>query len=217
MSFRVSTDTETWDPMRRHTRVLAWVLTALITTVTLTACLNNEPAYELKGGEITPPTPAPELPLVDQYGQPFDVAAHQGKVMLLFFGYTHCPDVCPVTLSDFLTVESELGEKAENVEFVFVTVDPERDTPEVMAQYLSFYFDESFIGLTGTVDQIEKVKMDYGVFSAKVDSGSAAGYLVDHTSRTYVIDTNGDYRLSYAYGTDPEDIVSDIEFLLKED
>lgn len=201
--------------MRRSTRGLAWVLTALIATVSLTACLTNEPAYQLKGGEISPPNPAPALPLVDQYGQPFDVTAHQGKVLLIFFGYTHCPDICPTTLSDFLAVKSELGERAENVEFVFVTVDPERDTPDVIREYLAF-FDEDFIGLTGTVEQIERVKFDYGVFSAKADSGSAAGYLVDHTSATYVIDTNGDYRLSYAYGTAPEDIASDVEYLLDE-
>lgn len=135
--------------------------------------------------------------------------------MLLFFGYTNCPDVCPTTLSDFLAVWDRLGDRANEVAFVFVTVDPVRDTPARLAEYLDF-FDPAFIGLTGTDSQIETVKQGYGVHSRIQDLPSSLGYLVDHTLGMFVIDPDGNDRLTYPYGTDPTLAAADVAHLLGE-
>jgi protein SCO1/2 len=136
-----------------------------------------------------------------------------GKVVLLFFGYTRCPDVCPLTLADFKKVKAQLGDQADQVRFVFITVDPERDTPNILSKHLA-NFDESFIGLTGSREELEPVWKTFGVYQEKQDTGSAAGYLVDHSSRVYAIDRRGDLRLTYTFGTEPEAIAQDVAQLL---
>ncbi len=135
--------------------------------------------------------------------------------MLIFFGYTRCPDVCPVTLADFKKIKQQLNDQAGEARFVFITVDPERDLPETLDQYLA-HFDPDFVGLTGSRDELEPVWNLFGVSQQKEETGSAAGYLVSHSSRTYVIDQNGDLRLTYSFGTRPDAIVQDIRHLLKE-
>lgn len=193
-------------------RVLAIALIASM-SLSLGACGPFGDDYAFQGGEIAPPNPAPALALTDQHGQPFDLAAQEGKVVLLFFGYTSCPDVCPTTLSDLLTVSEQLGERADDVTAVFVTVDPARDTPQRLAQYLDF-FDPAFIGLTGTDEQIARARQGYGVYSRIQESTSSLGYLVDHTSALFLIDPDGNYRLTYPYGTDPAVIAADVTHLL---
>ncbi len=173
----------------------------------------GEDDYAFQGTELEPPNPAPALDLTDQSGQPFSLDQLEGKAVLLFFGFTNCPDVCPLTLSDFGAVRAELGEQAEDVAVVFVTVDPARDTPERMAEYLQF-FDASYIGLTGTDEQIAAAAQGYGVYYQAQESDSTLGYLVDHTAGSFVIDPDGNYRLLYAYGTDPAIIAEDVRHLL---
>lgn len=197
----------------RLPRLLRVLAVALVVAISLGACGPFGDDYAFQGGEIPPPNPAPAIALTDQQGQPFDLAAQRGRAVLLFFGYTHCPDVCPTTLSDFITVKEQLGDRADDVAFVFVTVDPARDTSARLAEYLDF-FDPSFIGLTGTDDQIARAKQGYGVFSQARESGSSLGYLVDHTTTTFLIDPDGNYRLVYDYGTDPAAIAEDISHLV---
>ena len=199
-------------PAPRLFRVLTVALIASM-SLSLAACGPFGDDYAFQGGEIAPPNPAPALALTDQHGQPFDLAAQEGRVVLLFFGYTSCPDVCPTTLSDLLTVREQLGERADDVAVVFVTVDPARDTPERLAQYLDF-FDPTFTGLAGTDEQIARAKQGYGVYSRIQESTSSLGYLVDHTSALFVIDPDGNYRLTYPYGTDPAVIAGDVSHLL---
>lgn len=171
-------------------------------------------AYTFAGGEISPAKAAAPINLTDQDGQPFTLDQLEGNVTLVYFGYTTCPDLCPTTLVDFMTVRDELGDQAENVKFVFVTVDPERDTVGRMKEYLNF-FDPQFIGLRGDDAQTEEVKASYGVVAKRVEyPDSATKYLVDHTSLIYVIDTEGKLRLTYAYGTDPLLIAKDVRHLL---
>ena len=196
----------------RRPGVLAVVLLAFLTVI-LGGCGPFGDDYAFQGGEIPPPNPAPALTLTDQHGQPFDLASQRGRAVLLFFGYTHCPDVCPTTLSDFLTVRDALGDRADDVAFVFVTVDPARDTPDRLAQYLDF-FDPGFIGLTGTDEQIAQAKQGYGVYSRIQESTSSLGYLVDHTSAMFVIDPDGNERLTYPYGTEPAIVAEDVSHLL---
>jgi len=171
--------------------------------------------YTYQGVLIDPPAPAADFELFDQNGVPFRLSEQRGKVTLIFFGYTNCPDVCPVTLSEYKRVKERLGDQADLVNFVFITVDPERDTPERVAAYVA-NFDPSFIGLSGDRQQLEPIWTAYGVYQERQDLGSAAGYLVDHTARTYVIDKQGHWRLNYPFGMENEKIVADVSHLIRE-
>ncbi len=175
----------------------------------------SERNYTYQGSLIDPPAEAADFELVDQDGQPFRLSDQQGKVVMIFFGYTNCPDVCPVTLSDFRRMKQQLGDLAENVRFVYITVDPERDTQERRKAYL-LGFDPDFVGLSGEPEALQQVWTDYGVLVEKQETASAAGYLIDHTARVYAIDKQGNWRLTYPFGMEPEKIVSDVTHLLKE-
>lgn len=161
------------------------------------------------------PLPAPEIILDAQDDSKFDLRDQEGKIVLIFFGYTSCPDVCPSTLSDMKRIVNILGDKAQFVQVLFVTVDPERDTKEKLKSYMSL-FNPSFLGLTGTEDELEKVWKGYGVFR-EVDTSTqtAAGYLVNHSSRIYLVDQEGKLLITYGFGTAPDLIAGDVAFLLK--
>lgn len=171
--------------------------------------------YTLHGSEIDPPVPAPPIQLSRAEGNSFDLAARQGQITLIFFGYTSCPDICPTTLADMKRIKAGLGSQADAADFVFITVDPQRDTPQGIQDYVSG-FDPGFIGLSGAEDALEPVWKAYGVFREVQPGATALGYLVDHSTRSYLIDAGGNLRLTYAYGTPVEDIVKDIRYLLKE-
>ncbi|MFQ5638374.1 MAG: SCO family protein [bacterium] len=178
------------------------------------SCENSEPS--LRGTEMAPDMPTEEIALTDQHGQPFRLSEVRGAVVLTFFGFTYCPDVCPLTLSTWKKVEAELGDDAEQVKFVYITVDPERDTPEKMREHLSI-FSDNFIGLTGSPEELLPVYQGYGVYRKKNQiSESATGYLIDHTARINVIDKNGRWRLSFSHDAPVEDMVHDIRILLEE-
>ncbi len=157
---------------------------------------------------------APQIELIKANGEPFRLSDQKGKIVLLFFGYTSCPDVCPTTLAELNLVMDGLGDKAESVQVVFVSVDPERDTPEKIQKYVE-HFNPAFVGLSGSVEELQSIWTNYGVYREKVESDSALGYIVNHTARTYLIDTDGNLRLSYGFQTPVEDIVSDLNTLLK--
>ena len=171
--------------------------------------------YKLHGSEITTEVQAPAVNLTRADGSPFRMSALKGKIVLLFFGFTSCPDVCPTTLADFKRVKADLGEKADQLAFIFITVDPQRDTPEG-AQAYAAGFDPQFIGLSGSETELEPVWQGYGVYRKITESGSAASYEVDHSSRVYLVDRTNRLRVTYPYGTPVEDLTADIRFLLKE-
>lgn len=171
--------------------------------------------YRYTGSLITPPVPAADFQLTDQTGQPFRLSEQKGKVTLVFFGYTSCPDVCPLTLAEFKEVKEYLGKQSGEVRFVFVTVDPERDSPEKIAALLA-NFDPTFVGLTGSRSELEPVWKSYGVYQAKQETSQAGGYLVDHTSIVYVIDKNGNWRLTYPFGVEVKALAGDIQHLIRE-
>lgn len=175
----------------------------------------NDLNYRYQGVLIDPPAVAPDFTLTDQHGQTFRLSEQRGKAVLIFFGYTNCPDVCPVTLSEYKKIKAGLGNRAQDVVFVFITVDPERDTPERMALYLGS-FDPDFIGLTGELQELETVWKNYGVYRQRQDVGSAAGYLMDHSSRLYTIDSRGQWRINYPFGFEASRIVQDLLHLLRE-
>ena len=187
-------------------------LLALIGVV-MAAVLLLPKTETFRGTLYDPALPAPEIELARDNGGNFQLSEMQGNVVLLFFGYTSCPDVCPTTLSELRKVNEELGKNADRVKVVFVTVDPERDTPEKIQEYVSI-FNPAFIGLSGSTNDLEPVWKEYGVYR-EIDkaTSSASGYLVTHSARVYVIDPDGNLRLSYSYGTPTEDIVHDLKIL----
>lgn len=171
--------------------------------------------YRFKGSKINPPALANDFSLIDQYGNEFHLAENRGKVILIFFGYTNCPDICPTTLADFKQIYEKLGERADDVVFLFVTIDPERDTPDRLAKYLPV-FGEGIIGLSGSEDELTPVWKDFGVYRSKVDSDSAAGYLMDHSTRVYGLDKDGNIRVTYPFGSPLDSYIKDVNYLLNE-
>jgi protein SCO1/2 len=168
-----------------------------------------------RGVLYEPPQAAYDFQLPAASGGTTSLHEMRGKLVLLFFGYTSCPDVCPTTMAVLRQVTSDLGALADGVQVVFISVDPERDTPQRVQGYVSA-FDPRFIGLSGSLDQLEAVWQAYGVYRQVDDaSASLAGYLVAHSTRLYLIDPQGDLLLSYSYGTPPEDILSDLRRLLR--
>lgn len=184
--------------------------------LTLVAWQVRDRFYTYQGSLIDPPIPAADFQLTDQHGQHFRLSEQRGKVVLIFFGYIHCPDVCPVTLSEFKQIKQRLGDQAEKVRFVFITVDPERDSTEKVRAHMA-NFDPSIVGLTGERSELEAVWSSYGVYQEKVDTGSATGYLVDHTARVYAIDRHGNWRLTYPFGMEVEKLEKDVAHLVRED
>ena len=141
----------------------------------------------------------------------------RGKVVLLFFGYTSCPDICPTTLAELRQAMERLDEReAERVQVVFVTVDPARDTPERVQEYVS-HFDPGFIGLSGPEPDLQTVWNKYGIFREVVEGTSALGYIVNHTARVTLIDADGNLRISFSFETPVDDIVHDLKLILKEE
>jgi protein SCO1/2 len=167
-----------------------------------------------RGGVLEPAHPAPDFTLTASDGSPFRLREQRGRVVVLFFGYTFCPDVCPLTLSEMVQVRSQLGARAARVRVAFITVDPERDTVERLRTYVGA-FDRSFLGLTGTSDALARVRQAYGVVAEKrTVAGTKAAYLIDHSAFAYVVDPEGRLRLMFPFGTSIDDMAHDIGLLL---
>jgi protein SCO1/2 len=152
--------------------------------------------------------------LVDHNGQPRALADFRGKAVVVFFGFTHCPDVCPTTLAELARAVKQLGPDGERVQVLMVTVDPERDTPEVLKQYVTA-LDPRFIGLTGDPDAIARTAREFKVFYQKSPGATAGTYSVDHSSGSYVFDPQGRLRLLMTYGQGADVFAHDIAQLLK--
>lgn len=167
----------------------------------------------LKAGTFDPPAPAPELALQASSGGALSLARYRGSVVLLEFGFTNCPKVCPTTLALLAQVRKRLGAEARQVQVVFVTVDPERDTAEQLRAYLRG-FDPTFVGGTGTPAQLAAVRQHYGVVAQRRAVGDS--YTVGHSSSVYLIDRKGLLRAMMPYGSPPQDYVHDIKALLAE-
>lgn len=170
----------------------------------------------LRGGRLDPPTLAADFTLTDHNGKPFTLSSTRGKVTLLYFGYTSCPDVCPLTLADMAGALQDLGADAQAAQIVFITLDPERDSRQTLQKYVTA-FDATNIGLHGTSDEIKQVADAYGVKYKKAPlANSALGYAVDHSAFIYVIDRRGQLRELLPFGTSRQSIASDLKFLINE-
>jgi protein SCO1/2 len=174
----------------------------------------NQP-YTYQGSIIDPAKMAPDFELQTGGAREFQLSDFKGQIVLLYFGYTFCPDVCPTTMYDLVQVKNALGDEGQNLTVAMITVDPKRDTPEVLNTYVKT-FDQAFYGLSGDFASLEDVWAKYGVFRSENAVEGSSGYLVDHTARVFVIDTEGKLRLTFPFGMPSEAISEDLQHLLNE-
>jgi protein SCO1/2 len=185
---------------------------AAIAGINLTACTEAKPTFNAV--DITGADFAKDFSLTDANGRVRAMADFKGKVVVLFFGYAQCPDVCPTTMTEMAQVKQQLGSDGDRLQVLFVTVDPERDTPDVMKAYMGA-FDPSFVALIPTPEQLPPLAKDYKVYYKKVEGKTPTSYSMDHSAASFVYDPQGRLRLYARYGAGVPAMVSDIKALLK--
>ena len=184
---------------------------SLCATGLLGAC--SEKKAEFRGVDVTGAEYARDIPLTDHNGQPRHIKDFAGKVVVVFFGYTQCPDVCPTSMSELAEVKRSLGADGDKLQGIFVTVDPERDTPEILREYMAA-FDPSFVALRGDAQRLKETAAEFKVFYRQVPTGSS--YTMDHTALSYVFDTQGRLRLALKHEQTAEDYAHDIALLARQ-
>ncbi|MCA9999080.1 MAG: SCO family protein [Anaerolineales bacterium] len=201
--------------------VLWWLLGALLVVVVFIAVrlVQGYPLIgprQLHGFVMNEPAPVGDFTLTSHNGDPVSLSDFRGKLVLLYFGYTSCPDVCPMTMVELTKARESLPERfQDDVQVLMVTVDPERDTPALLANYLS-HFDETFLGLTGTPEEIEAAAAPLGIFYEKRVVEDSETYFMDHTATVAVVDRQGRLRLVWPFGMPVEDVASDLGYLVRE-
>ncbi len=202
-----TTHRPTLAPNRRHVLGLALA-------VGLFAGCTEQAAPSFKAVDITGADYARDFALTDHNGQARTLADFRGRVVVMFFGFTQCPDVCPTAMAEMAQVKKALGPDGERLQVLFVSVDPERDTPEILKAYMS-NFDPSFLALTTTPDRLSALAKDFKVYYKKVDGKTPGSYTMDHSAGSFVYDPQGRIRLYTRYGSGAEALLSDIRVLLK--
>ena len=191
----------------------AGLLAAVLAAALLAGCGPGKPSF--KSVDVTGADFGRELKLTDHTGKPRTLADFQGKVVVVFFGFTQCPDVCPTTLVEMKAVKEKLGKDGDRVQVLFVTVDPERDTPELLAKYVPA-FDPTFIGLYGDAEATARTAKEFKVFYKKVPGSSPTNYSVDHTAALYIYDSAGRLRLFAKHAQGADALAQDIRLLLEQ-
>ena len=189
---------------------LSALMAALVTS--LVACNPDKPSF--KAIDITGADYARGFTLTDHNGQTRSLSDFKGHVVVVFFGYTQCPDVCPTSMTELAEVKRLLGDQGDKLQGVFVTVDPVRDTPEMLKAYMA-NFDPSFLAFIPTPEQLAVVAKDFKVYYKKVDGKTPTSYTMDHSAGSYVFDAQGHLRLFSRYGSGPQALAEDIRTLLK--
>jgi protein SCO1/2 len=179
----------------------------------LTACQQGQPVFQ--STDITGAEFGKAFLLTDHNGKVRSLEDFRGKIVVVFFGFTHCPDVCPTTLAELAGAVKKLGPKGKKVQVLLVTVDPERDTPEVLAKYVTAFGPE-FLGLRGSAEETARVAKEFKVIYQKVAGPRPENYTMDHSAGSYVFDTRGRLRLYVGYGKGADVFAHDIELLLKQ-
>ena len=174
----------------------------------------NEPKAAFKGVDITGADYAKELNLPDQNGQVRKIKDFSGKLVVVFFGYTQCPDVCPTTMQELAEVKRLLGADGDKLQAVFVTVDPERDTTELLKAYVE-NFDPSFVALRPTPEQLPQITKEFKIYFKRVEGKTPTSYTMDHSAGSYTFDAQGKVRLFNRYGMGAEALAHDFKLLLK--
>ena len=177
------------------------------------ACSPKGPKFQ--GVDLTGAEYGRDLPLTDQFGKERSIKDFAGKVVVVFFGYTQCPDVCPTSMSELAEVKRSLGADGDKLQGIFVTVDPERDTPKMLKAYMAS-FDPSFIALRGTPEQLVAVAKDFKIYFKRVDGQTPTSYTMDHSAGSYVYDTKGRLRVYHRYGAGAQSLAADVRALLDE-
>jgi protein SCO1/2 len=183
-----------------------------VLAIALAACNPDKPSF--KAIDITGADYARGFTLSDHNGQTRSLSDFKGQVVVVFFGYTQCPDVCPTSMTELAEVKRLLGAQGDKLQGVFVTVDPARDTPEMLKSYMA-NFDSSFIAFIPTPEQLAAVAKDFKVYYKKVDGKTPTSYTMDHSAGSYVFDAQGNLRLFSRYGSGPQALADDINTLLK--
>jgi len=193
---------------RRHA-----LLTLAASTALLAGCA-QESKPQFKAVDITGADYAKDFPLPDVDGRMRSVKEFAGKAVVVFFGYTQCPDVCPTTLAEIAQAKKLLGPDGDKVVGVLVTVDPERDKPEMLKAYVA-NFGNDFVALRGTAEQTAAVAKDFKVFYKRVEGKQPGSYFMEHGAASYVYDPQGRLRLYVRYGAGPQALADDLKLLLK--
>jgi len=193
---------------------LSWfgALALLAFLAGLSAC--SDPKLAFKGVDITGADYAKELNLPDQNGQVRKLKDFSGKLVVVFFGYTQCPDVCPTTMQELAEVKRLLGPDGDKLQAVFVTVDPERDTTELLKAYVE-NFDASFVALRPTQEQLPAIAKEFKIYFKRAEGKTPSSYTMDHSAGSYIFDTQGRVRLFNRYGTGAQALADDFKLLLK--
>ena len=189
----------------------AWTGAAGLFGLNLAGCTESKPSFNAV--DLTGADYARDFKLTDADGKERTLADFKGKVVVLFFGYAQCPDVCPTTMTEMAQVKKALGKDGDKLQVVFITVDPARDTPEVMKAYMGA-FDPTFVALIPTPEQLAAVAKDYKVYYKKVDGKTPTSYSMEHSAASYVYDTQGRLRLYARYGAGVAPMVADLKTLL---
>lgn len=197
---------------RRAVKTLAGVATLSMTAGLLMGCSPDKPQF--KSIDLTGADYAQGFSLTDHNGQLRTLKDFSGKIVVVFFGFTQCPDVCPTSLAELAQVKQQLGPDADKLQAIFITVDPERDTSELLKAYM-VNFDPSFLALRPTPEQLPQVAKDFKIYYKKVEGKTPGSYTMDHSAGSYVFDTKGRIRLYNRYGTGVDVLASDIRLLLK--
>lgn len=188
-----------------------WRSSLLLAVLAAAACSPEAPKF--LSTDITGADFGKELALTGHDGKPRTLADFRGKAVVLFFGYTHCPDVCPTTLADMAGVMKKLGNDAERVQVLFVTVDPERDTSLVLSQYVPA-FDPRFLGLYGDLAATQRAAKEFKIFYEKRAASAPGAYTIDHSAQSYVLDPQGRLRLFVRQDRIADDLAGDLRSLL---
>ena len=197
---------------RKFLRLTAGVSTISLTSCLLNACFDKKPSFV--SIDVTGADYAKSFILTDQNGKSRSIKDFAGKVVVVFFGYTQCPDVCPTTMAELAQIRKTLGKDGERCQGIFITVDPDRDTPEVLKAYMG-NFDPSFLALRpSSPEQLAALAKDYKVYYKKVEGTTATSYTMDHSAGSYVYDTKGQLRLYTRFGSGAAALVGDIQQLL---
>ena len=198
---------------RNALKLVAKSAALTLATGILSAC-SPEQKLQFASIDLTGADYAKDFALPDQNGQLRSVKDFAGKVVVVFFGFTQCPDVCPTAMAELSGIKKSLGADGDKLQAIFITVDPERDTPELLKAYMG-NFDPTFLALRPPVDKLPEVAKDFKIYYKKVDGKTPGSYSMDHSAGSYVYDTKGRIRLYSRYGNGPDGLASDIRLLLK--
>lgn len=199
-------------PFVGRRRILQAALGVGVATFLLPACTPKKPSFQ--SIDLTGADYAKGFSLIDQNGQRRSLKDFSGKVVVVFFGFTQCPDVCPTTMVELAQVKKSLGADGDKLQVVLISVDPERDTPEILKAYMT-NFDPSFLALRPTLPELAAVAKEFKIYYKKVEGSAPGSYSMDHTAGSYVFDGKGHIRLFTRYGSDADLLVSDIRQLIK--